>query len=284
MPEAGEDDEHAFEAAGEVLDLLVAVGVRAVGRPGRVPQRDVRRHRRDQVHETFQRIGEQADRPGDGVGRPLHPDRDEGREDRQRDRPAEVRRAVAAWGNCIDDCEVQRTSASDDLPELPILGKRYGWNGRHHDSRRDLAGGLARLRWPGAARASFRRRSGQQLPRLTLTKRGAIDPDVSSLSTQPAKFSPARPEHYRRLTAAECRLLAIANTPLAEDLDAHPANDSPLHALFHRAPEIADQSRFVRGYAADEIRNRAAAAALEDYYRLAAAEGQFDLAWRLTNN
>ena len=115
-------------------------------------------------------------------------------------------------------------------------------------------------------------------PALKLTKRGAIDLDVSSLSTQPAKFPPARPEHYRSLSSSECRALAIANTPLADDLEAHPANDSPLHALFHRSPEIADQSRFVRGYAADELRNRAAAAALEDYYRLAAAEGQFDLA------
>lgn len=41
-----------------------------------------------------------------------------------------------------------------------------------------------------------------------------------------------------------------------------------------------DLSRRVRGYAADEIRNRFAAEALELYYKLAAAEGQFDLVAR----
>jgi hypothetical protein len=47
-------------------------------------------------------------------------------------------------------------------------------------------------------------------PQLPLTKRGVIEPDVSALPTQPAKSPPARPEQYRRLTAAECRKLAAA--------------------------------------------------------------------------
>jgi hypothetical protein len=111
---------------------------------------------------------------------------------------------------------------------------------------------------------------------LALTNRGAVEPDVSALGTDPAAL-PTRPAQYRRLTAAECRALAIQNAPLADDLDTHPANDSA-HHLFKKKPEVANLARLVRGYAADEIRNRAAADALEDYYKLAAAEGQFDLA------
>jgi hypothetical protein len=114
-------------------------------------------------------------------------------------------------------------------------------------------------------------------PPLPLTDRGSIEPDVSDLPTQPAKAPPARPERYRRLTVAECRTFAIANAPLAADLTAHPGNDSPLHRPAHRASDRSSESRTVRGFAADAIRNRAAAEALEEYYKLAAAEGQFDL-------
>jgi hypothetical protein len=88
--EPREDDEDPFEAAGEVLDLLVTERVAAVGRSRRVPQRDVGGDRRRQVHETFERVGEQPDRAGHGVGGPLHADRDQRGDDRQRDRPAEV--------------------------------------------------------------------------------------------------------------------------------------------------------------------------------------------------
>jgi hypothetical protein len=114
-------------------------------------------------------------------------------------------------------------------------------------------------------------------PVLPTTPRGKIEPDVAALPTGPSK-PPARPAQYRRLTAAECRALAIANAPLAAELDSHPAGDDPAHPFAHRRGESADLSRQVRGFAADEIRNRAAGAALEDYYRIAAAEGQFDLA------
>jgi len=114
-------------------------------------------------------------------------------------------------------------------------------------------------------------------PQLQSTSRGKIEPDVSALPTTPSR-APARPEQYRRLTAAECRALAIANAPLAADLDSHPANDAPAHLLAHKRGDFACLSRQVRGFAADEIRNRAAADALEDYFKLAAAEGQFNLA------
>ena len=114
-------------------------------------------------------------------------------------------------------------------------------------------------------------------PQLQTTTRGKIELDLSALPKKPAGV-PSWPEQYRRLTAAECRTLAIVNAPLAADLDSHPANDSPAHLLAHKRGAFADLSRQVRGFAADEIRNRSAAAALEDYYKLAAAEGQFDFA------
>ena len=78
---------------------------------------------------------------------------------------------------------------------------------------------------------------------------------------------------YRQLTPAECRTLAIRNAPFANDLDSHPGNAS--HPPFHKRSET---TRLARGYAADELRNRSAADALEEYYKLAVAEGQFDLA------
>jgi hypothetical protein len=115
-------------------------------------------------------------------------------------------------------------------------------------------------------------------PPLPAVPRGIVEPNVSALPTEPSKGPPRRPDQYQRLTAAECRALAVANAPLAAELDSHPANDAPAHPFAHKRGESADLSRQVRGYAADEIRNRSAAAALEDYYKLAAAEGQFDLA------
>ena len=114
-------------------------------------------------------------------------------------------------------------------------------------------------------------------PQLPLTNRGTIEPDVSALASLANASPPARPAQYRRLTAAECRSLAVQNAPLAADLETHPANDAPPHPLAHKKPELAELSRLVRGYAADEIRNRSAGDALDDYYKLAAAEGQFDL-------
>jgi hypothetical protein len=116
-------------------------------------------------------------------------------------------------------------------------------------------------------------------PHLPVTDRGAVEPDVSGLPTDPAP-SPARPDQYRRLTAAECRALAVANAPLADEFDRHPDNLPPGHPLAHffrTRPELAGAGRLVRGYAADELRNRAAGDALDDFFRLAQAEGQFDL-------
>ena len=87
-----------------------------------------------------------------------------------------------------------------------------------------------------------------------------------------------RPGEYRQLTAAGCQRLAIANAPFADDLDRHSENEAPSHAkLMKKAAKFAEVSCLVRGHAADELRNRAAAEALEDFFKLAEAEGQFDL-------
>ncbi len=78
----GEHDERALEAAGEVLRLAVAVAVVLVLRPRRRGERDERHDGRGQVDQRLERVGQQADRPGDGVGAALEPDRGERRQDR----------------------------------------------------------------------------------------------------------------------------------------------------------------------------------------------------------
>lgn len=114
-------------------------------------------------------------------------------------------------------------------------------------------------------------------PQLPVTGRAPTEPDVSALPAVVSPVTPTRPTSYRRLTAAECRTLAIKNAPLADELDSHPENAPGGHRS-HKGTDRAEQSRLVRGYAADEIRNRSAAEALELYYKLAAAEAHFDLA------
>lgn len=92
----------------------------------------------------------------------------------------------------------------------------------------------------------------------------------------PAVTPAARPTTVRRLTAAECRALAVQNAPLADDLDRH--SGGPAHPRLHpRKAEKAACARLVRGYAADELRLRAAGDALDDFTKLARAEAQYDL-------
>lgn len=117
-------------------------------------------------------------------------------------------------------------------------------------------------------------------PDLPATARSAISIDLSGLPKEPASHPLARPTEYRKLTAAECRAQAVAHTPFADELDAHPENQPAGHPwlhLFSPAPSNPDAGRRVRGYLADELRNRAAAEALDRYFQLAQAEGQFDL-------
>jgi outer membrane protein TolC len=107
-----------------------------------------------------------------------------------------------------------------------------------------------------------------------------VEPDVSALPLDVNRKPPARPTEYRRLTANECRALAAKSAPFADDLDNHPDNTAPNHPHLHPlkpTPAEAAQGRLVRGYAADELRNRAAGDALEQFFQLAEAEGQFDL-------
>jgi outer membrane protein TolC len=112
---------------------------------------------------------------------------------------------------------------------------------------------------------------------LPVGSRGKVQPDITALSTEPSNGTSPRPQQYRYLSAAECRFLAITHTPFADDLDSHPDNQTNRRCTLPRREQQANLSRLVRGYAADELRNRAAAEALELYYKLAAAEGQFDL-------
>lgn len=111
---------------------------------------------------------------------------------------------------------------------------------------------------------------------LPTTTRAPIAPDVSALTLESG--TPAtRPAEYRRLTADECRKLALAHAPFADDLDRHSENDPPPHAKPSKpAARFAEMSKLVRGHAADELRNRAAGEALQEFFKLAEAEGQFD--------
>ncbi len=114
-------------------------------------------------------------------------------------------------------------------------------------------------------------------PQLPVTARAPVVPDVSAVPAD-APPHPPRPGEYRHLTAADCRKLAVANAPFAADLDRHPENDPPSHPRFHKkATRYAEASRLVRGYAADDLRNRAAGEALDEFFKLAQAEGQYDL-------
>jgi hypothetical protein len=140
-----------------------------------------------------------------------------------------------------------------------------------------LCAGLLALAGCHARPAPPPRAPGPPPTYLPAVERGTVEPDVSAVPTEtsaPLK----RPDEYRRLTAEECRRLAIIHAPFADDLDTHPDNDPPPHAHLRKdATRLAELGRLVRGHAADELRNRAAGEALEQFYKLAEAEGQFDL-------
>lgn len=137
-----------------------------------------------------------------------------------------------------------------------------------------LLAALAGCHTPGAPVPRAPQPAGPQLPEGA---REPIEPDVSALPTD-APAPAARPDRYRRLTAAECRALAVAAAPLAGTLDAHPDSVPPAHEKLRPAlAQFAHASRLVRGHAADELRSRAAADALADFFKLAEAEGQLDL-------
>jgi len=122
--------------------------------------------------------------------------------------------------------------------------------------------------------------SKAELPALPQTSRSLRPPDVSALPGEPKAGVPNRPVDYVKLTAYECRYRAVKNAPYADDLDSHPQNAPSGHPLMRRLrgePADTAAGRKVRGYLADEFRNQAAGDALDKYFQLAQAEGQFDL-------
>jgi len=72
------DDQHALEAAGEVLGLVMPVRVALVGRLSRPRHHHQREQRADQIHQPLDRVGEQAHRPADVPGTGLEPDGGDG--------------------------------------------------------------------------------------------------------------------------------------------------------------------------------------------------------------
>lgn len=114
--------------------------------------------------------------------------------------------------------------------------------------------------------------------------RGRLEPDDESL---PAAEIPAPVQGklaYRALTVEQCRCLAVRNAEMANLLDAErqgvaeQAHSGWLRAHKERALSNIKQSILL--HAAQEIRNRNAAAALELYYHLAEAEAKAGLAER----
>jgi hypothetical protein len=91
---------------------------------------------------------------------------------------------------------------------------------------------------------------------------------------RPELKPPATPAAFRGLTEPACQALAARNTPLANLLDDE--NNVPGKQKDCDAPE-GHTRRAVRYYAALELRNQAAAAALERFFQLADAESRTGL-------
>jgi outer membrane protein TolC len=115
---------------------------------------------------------------------------------------------------------------------------------------------------------------------LPVMVRPFVDPDPEVVPAGDLSLPPRLPQ-ARQLTANECRRLAVANTPFAADLDAHPDNKPvSIHRWCpptEKAKAAARLSAVARGHAADELRNRAAGEALEQFFQLAQSEWQVEL-------
>ena len=81
----GESDQAALEDRAEVLDLAVTVGVVAVGRSAGEHQAAEREHRRHDVDDRLERVGQDRGRPGELVGGVL--DGEQPAPDDERDEP-----------------------------------------------------------------------------------------------------------------------------------------------------------------------------------------------------
>lgn len=104
-----------------------------------------------------------------------------------------------------------------------------------------------------------------------LTKATRTEPDLRTLAKTPVRqISAAEEASYRRLTEPVCQALAAKHAALADALDDEgrvpPKCESPADAL----------KQTVRFHAALELRNRAAADALDRFFQLANAEASTD--------
>ncbi len=107
---------------------------------------------------------------------------------------------------------------------------------------------------------------------LPLTRATRIEPDLRSLpKTSIRQASTTEATEYRRLTESACQSLAARHAALANALD----DEGRVPAKCESPADTLKQT--VRYYTALELRNRAAADALDRYFQLAEAECQTDL-------
>ncbi len=117
-----DEDERPLHARGEVLGLLVPVGVILVGGLEREPQREHRHRGRDEVHDRLRRVGQQTDRPGQQIGDGLERDRRQRGGDGQ---PQEPEQTVA--------------TSPEDRTRQPAIGSlRRSFTGRSPRSWHEL--------------------------------------------------------------------------------------------------------------------------------------------------
>lgn len=107
---------------------------------------------------------------------------------------------------------------------------------------------------------------------LPLTRASRTEPDLRSLpKTAVRPVSAAEDAEYRKLTEPACQALAAKNAQPANALDDEGRVPPPCESATDKLKPT------VRYYAALELRNSAAADALERYFQLAEAESQADL-------
>ena len=133
--------------------------------------------------------------------------------------------------------------------------------------------------WPGAASTRLRPQPRQPTPtigpvaaELPLTPATRIEPDLRTLAKTPVRQVSASTEvAYRALTESACQCRAAKYAPLADALD----DEGRVPAKCETASDQLKQT--VRFHTALELRNRAAADALDRYFQLANAEVAADL-------
>lgn len=129
----------------------------------------------------------------------------------------------------------------------------------------------------------------EDLPHLTIppvVERGEIRPDLSQLPPFAALEASLSQERnaastYRALSARDCQCLAARASGIGHLLDQKADQYlQPTRGAGSHRPEVEHAAQVRAGLlrdAAREVRNRAAGAALELFYKLAEAEGRFDV-------